>query len=215
MICGKVFQRNQKKVVTTLIREEKKMRNPMIIKRTYKSIERLNLEDIQFENRIVYVYGEINMELALSVRSQIEYLNQIDSTKEITVAICSTGGSVLSGNLIKDAFALSSAPITTVCHGIAASMAAILFALGNRRVIYKSSQLMIHDPLIANLSGSATTVAKEAETLMKMRQEFAELLSERSNKTVEEILELTKQDTFLTAEQAISFGFATEIATSL
>lgn len=188
---------------------------PKIIKHGFNSTHAFTLEDIQFENRIVYLYGEINMELALSIRNQIEYLNQLDDIKEITIAISSVGGSVLAGNLIRDAITLSKAPITTVCHGLAASMAAVLFVLGDRRIIYKSSHLMIHDPLVRGLNGSAVTIAKEAENIMKLREEFAQLLAERSNKTTEEILEMTKQDCFLSAQESYDIGFATEIASSL
>lgn len=158
------------------------------------------------------INGEINFDMAIAVVNQIQYLNSVDTTQPIILEITySPGGAISAGNTIKDSIQLSKAPVYTYCCGLAASMAAIIFALGEKRYMYPSANLMYHDPLVSGLSGSAIMVMEKANDLMKIRDEFALLLSNITKLSKQEILEMTKADCFIDANEALEKGFATEI----
>ncbi len=111
-----------------------------------------------------------------------------------------------------DTMRLMSCPIRTVCIGTAASMGSIFFLAGDKREMLPHTKIMIHDPLISGLGrSSALALEKQATQLMELRQTMGGIIAERSGHTVEEVLEKTREDTFLTAQEALDFGIATAI----
>ena len=119
----------------------------------------------------------------------------------------------MSGLAADDTLRLMKCPIRTVCIGTAASMGSILFLAGDKREMLPHTKIMIHDPLIAGLSGSrkALELEKEAARLLELREVTGGIIADRSGRSLEEVYEKTKEDTFLTAEQALEFGIATKI----
>lgn len=109
---------------------------PKIIKETASGYSLVALNDEMFERRELRIFGEINEGMANEVTTQIRYLTRSDPNAEITLFINSPGGEVNSVMAIYDAMRLTSAPVRTVCTGVAASMASLLFAAGDTRDIY-------------------------------------------------------------------------------
>lgn len=177
---------------------------PRIIKETAQGYSFVSVDDEMFE--------KIFDDMANRITSQIRYLTRNNPKADITLYI-NSGGGVDSGMAIYDAMRLTSAPVRTVCTGIAASMAALLFTAGDTRDIYPHSRVMIHDPLIPNTGGSALRLKNICDDLMETRTLIAKIIAKHSGKTVEEILELTAADTWFNAKEAVDFGPADKILT--
>lgn len=159
-------------------------------------------------NRIIFLTGEINGETANDFLSQILYLQQ-EKEKPVTVYINSPGGEVNAGLMIYDAIQGSSLKINMICTGMAASMAAVLLAGGQkgRRMILRHSKVMIHEPLLADgVGGSATSIRNISESILETRDIVNGILSEHTGKTVREINKATAFDNYMSAEEAVAFG---------
>ena len=212
---------------------------PAIIRETSEGTARVPIADMMFQRREVWLTGEITSELADAVISiysrllkeriiflgeevnevtaslvvaQLLFLESEDPNKDINLYINSPGGSVTAGLSIYDVMQAVSADIHTVCVGTAASMAAVLFAAGDRREILRHGEVMIHDPLVSGgISGSALTVQDKSNRLMEKRKVLSGILAEHTGKSVKQIYKVTAKDTYFGAEEAVAFGLADSI----
>ena len=165
--------------------------------------------------RTIYLNGEINDEAALSIITQLHYLED-NSQEPITLVINSPGGSVSAGLAIYDVMQAVTASIRTVCVGTAASMAAVLFASGDRREILKHGEVMIHDPLVSGgISGSALAIQDKSDRLMAKRKVLSGILAEHTGKSVKQIYKVTAKDTYFGAEEAVQYGLADAVIEKL
>ena len=189
---------------------------PTIIRETSEGTARIPVADMMFQRREIWISGEINSELADAVISQILHLDAEDPNAEITLYIDSPGGSVTAGLAIYDVMQAVNANIRTVCVGTAASMAAVLFAAGNRREIMKHGEVMIHDPLVSGgISGSALAVQDKSDRLMAKRKVLCGILAQHTGKTIKQIYRVTAKDSWYGAEEAVAFGLADEVISKL
>ena len=167
-------------------------------------------------DRIIVLSEDVNDTSASLVVAQLLYLEAQDPDKEIQFYINSPGGEVQSGLALYDVMQAVSCPIHTVCLGMAASMAALLFIAGDQREMLPHSRVMIHDPLIGGgIGGSALSVKARADDLMRIRDITAQVISQHTGMNLEEVFELTAKDTYFEAEEAIANGMADRIITSL
>lgn len=165
-------------------------------------------------NRKIFLTGGIDEEMANDFLSQFIYLEQ-ESDEPITIYINSPGGEVNAGLMIYDTIRGSKLSINMVCTGMAASMAAILLAGGQkgRRYILRHSKVMIHEPLVSSaVGGSATSIKKISDSILETREIVNGILAEHTGKTIEEINEATNFDNYMNAEEAIEFGICDGIA---
>lgn len=182
---------------------------PTIIRETSEGTARIPIADIMFQRREIWLTGEITSEVADAVIAQILHLDAEDPDAEITLYIDSPGGSVTAGLSIYDVMQAVSADIHTVCVGTAASMAAVLFAAGDRREILRHGEVMIHDPLVSGgISGSALAVQDKSDRLMAKRKELSGILAQHTGKNIKQIYKVTAKDTYFGAEEAVAFGLA-------
>lgn len=185
---------------------------PAIIRETSEGTARIPIADMMFQRREVWLTGEITSEVADAVIAQILHLDAEDPDAEITMYIDSPGGSVTAGLSIYDVMQAVSADIHTVCVGTAASMAAVLFAAGDRREILRHGEVMIHDPLVSGgISGSALAVQDKSDRLMAKRKVLCGILAQHTGKTLKQIYKVTAKDTYFSAEEAVAFGLADSI----
>ena len=134
----------------------------------------------------------------------------------MTLYINSPGGEVQSGLALYDVMRAVSCTIRTVCLGMAASMAALLFIAGDEREILPHSRIMIHDPLIGEgAGGSALSVKARADDLMRIRDITAGIIARHSGMPLERVFELTASDTYFEAKEAVEAGLADRIITRL
>lgn len=168
----------------------------------------VKLSTIHLMNRKIFLTGEINSELADEFLSVFMYLEE-DSLEPVTIYIDSPGGEVNAGLMIYDLIQGSRVATNMVCVGRAASMAAIIFAGGQkgRRFIMEHSKVMIHEPLIANgVGGSAASIKNISESILETRQICNGILAKHTGKSVDEINVATGFDNYMNAKEAIDFG---------
>lgn len=185
-----------------------------IIKESSRGYDLIPIRDEMLSHREVELAGEVDADSVNALIRELRYLQRQDPEGEITMYINSPGGGVDSGLALYDVMQAVSCPIRTVCVGLAASMAALLFISGSRRDMLPHSRLMIHDPLIVQTGGSALRLKAVSDDLMETRQITARVIAEHSGKSLEEILEKTATDSFFRAEEAVAFGLADNIITS-
>ena len=180
---------------------------PVVIEKENNSERSYDIFSRLLKERIILLNGEINDTLANSIVAELLYLDSV-SNDDISLYINSPGGSVQDGLALYDVMQAINCPIRTVCVGMAASMAALLFISGNRREMLPHSKIMIHDPRIMNTGGTALEIEAISKNIMEIRQLTAEVIAKHSNNTVEQILEKTKIDSYFSPKEAIEFGLA-------
>lgn len=186
-------------------------RIPNIIKETSEGLNCIPIQDALFQQREIICIDEITAASAAALILQLRYLQREAPEQEITLYIDSPGGETNSGLAVYDAMQSISCPIRTVCTGMAASMAAVLFAAGDKRDILPHSEVMIHDPLTTGTSGSALKLDAEAARLMRTRQTIAEIISRHTGRSIDEVLAKTADDSWFSAEQAVEWGLADRV----
>ncbi len=167
-------------------------------------------------NRRLFINGEIDGDIANDFLSEFLYLEQ-ESDGPVTIYVNSRGGEINAGMMIYDIIQESKLKINMVCTGIAASMAALLVAGGQkgRRYILPHSKMMIHEPLIGGgVGGSATSIRNISESIQRTREITNGILATHTGKSIEEIDEATSFDNYMDAEQAIEFGLCDQITDS-
>lgn len=185
-----------------------------ILKETVRGTECIRIEDDLLSKREIFLTEEVNAVTSNELLKQLMYLERQDTGSEITLYINSPGGEVISGLAVYDFISLMKSPVRTVCTGTAASMGAILFLAGTKREMLPHTRLMIHDPSYgsSDISGKKShEIRHELEKLDEVRAALAEIIAEKTGRSVEEIYSVTSDDTFYSAEEAISFGLATGI----
>ncbi len=167
-------------------------------------------------NRNIFLVGSIDSDLANNFLSQLMYLEESD--EPVNVYINSPGGEVNAGLMIYDAIQASKLPINMICTGMAASMAAIIFACGQkgRRYIFPHGKVMIHEPAITNgVGGCASSIKSISDSIMETRKILSTILAKHTGKTVAAINKATSFDNTMNAEKAIKFGLCDSIASSI
>lgn len=163
------------------------------------------------EDRVVLVYGEITDELALSITSQLLYLDS-KNNKDIHMYINSPGGSVSAGLSILDTMNLIKSDVSTICLGIGASMGAILTAGGKKgkRYITPNGEIMLHQPS-GGSQGQESDMRINVERLSRLRNKLENYLSLWTGKSIETINRDCERDKWLVAEEAIKYGLVDKI----
>ncbi len=166
-----------------------------------------------YENRIVYLSGDINTPAAEPVIQRLLILDCLDHEAEIKLYISSFGGSVFAGLGIYDAMQTIEAPVSTVCLGIAASMAAWLLAAGEpgRRFATPNARIMIHQGSM-QAAGSTSDMKIAVQQLIENERLMNEILARHCGRPAEEMAELVARDLWLTPQGAIDLGLIDGVA---
>ena len=188
--------------------------NPSVMEESCHGIQQISLLTKHLSNRKIFLLGEVDTVMSDTFVSMM--LNLTESDEPIDIYINSPGGSVSSGLVIYDVIRSldGKVPINIYCIGLAASMAAVILAGGQkgRRYILPHSKCMIHEPLISGgMGGSASSIKKTAEDILETKAMINELLAKHTGKTTDEIDEATAFDNFMNAEKAVEFGLCDEI----
>ena len=168
------------------------------------------------ENRIIMVAKPVDREMAASIVAQLLLLDAKDSTKPIMVYVNSPGGDADSGFGIYDAMRMVKAPVTTVCFGLAASAAVIIFvgARKGRRFTLANSRFLIHQPSTFS-QGSASDLEITANEIIKTRDLYNQILAQETGKSDKTILKDVSRDFWLSAAEAVDYGLATKVIQSV
>lgn len=191
-------------------------KEPCILLESARGIQPLELRDKLFsDSREIFLTEEITPESCSHMITQLMYLNRDDPNMEITLYINSPGGSVTDGLAVYDVIHMLSAPVKTVCMGTCASMGAILFLAGTKREIMVHGRIMVHDPAFGgnhDIGGKKPhQIQSELDDLNRCRESLAEIIAEKTGRSLEEIYKVTANDTYFNAQEAVAFGLATNI----
>lgn len=182
---------------------------------THNTNNRERISDIfscLLEERIIFIGEEITDMLANLVIAQMLYLESVDPNKDICVYINSPGGSVSAGLAIYDTMKHINCDVSTVCCGMAASMASVLLAAGTKgkRMILPNAEVMIHQPL-GGAHGQATDILIHAHHIERTREKLNTILSEACEQPVEKIMKDTERDNFMSSSEALEYGLIDQI----
>lgn len=163
-------------------------------------------------DRIIFLTGEINDDVADAVVAQLFYLESEDSKKDINFYINSPGGVVTAGLAIYDVMQYVSCDVATICFGQAASMGAVLLNAGTKgkRMVLPNARVMIHQPL-GGAQGQATDMNIQVKEMNRIKMRLNEILSSHTGKPIETIEKDTERDFFLTAEEAVKYGLVDKL----
>lgn len=191
---------------------EKDMLIPMVIEQTNRGERSYDIYSRLLEDRIIFLDGEINNQTANLIIAQLIYLEGKDPDKDIMMYINSPGGSVVAGMAIYDTMNYIKCDVSTICVGLAASMAAILLSSGakGKRYALPNSEVMIHQPL-GGFQGQASDIQIHAEHMMKTKKLINKLLSENTGMSLSTIEQDTDRDNFMSAEEAKAYGLIDNI----
>ena len=188
---------------------------PTVIDKTPQGERAYDIYSRLLEERIVFLGGPINDEVANVVIAQLLFLEKADPTKDITIYVNSPGGSVTSTLAMYDTMQLIKCDVSTVCVGIAASGGSIILMGGTKgkRYILPHSEVMIHQPL-GGTEGQATDIAIHAEHIIKTKKLLNEMIAKHSGKPVKQVSQDTERDLFMDAEAALAYGLVDQIIVS-
>ena len=176
------------------------------VERTYDIYSRLLLD------RIVFISGEVNDEMANAICAQLLFLQSQDAKKEISVYVNSPGGSVTAGLAIYDTMQFVKCPIATYCIGQAASMGAVLLTAGakGRRFALPNVRIMIHQPW-GGAEGKASDIEITAKEILRLKEILNGILAKHSGQKMADVVKDTDRDHFLSAEEAKKWGLIDEV----
>ena len=185
---------------------------PMVVEQSNKGERAYDIYSRLLKERIIFLTGQINDNVASLVTAQLLFLEAEDPKKEIYLYINSPGGLVTAGLGIYDTMQYVKPDISTLCIGQAASMGSFLLAAGTKgkRFSLPNSRIMVHQPS-AGFQGQATDIEIHANEVLSLKKRLNEIYSKHTGKSVEEIKSALERDNFMTADVAQSFGLIDEV----
>lgn len=187
---------------------------PTVIEKSNQGERAYDIFSRILKNRIILLSGEIDDNTANIVIAELLYLDSINND-DISLYINSPGGSVSAGMAIFDTMNYIKSDVSTICIGMAASMAAFLLACGKsgKRYCLPNSEIMIHQPL-GGVQGQATEIKIVAERIIKLKNKLNQILSEKTNKKLSEIEKDTDRDYYMNSQEALEYGIIDKIITT-
>ena len=185
---------------------------PMVVEQSSKGERAYDIYSRLLKERIIFLTGQINDNVASLVTAQLLFLEAEDPKKEIYLYINSPGGLVTAGLGIYDTMQYIKPEISTLCIGQAASMGSFLLAAGTKgkRFSLPNSRVMVHQPS-AGYQGQATDIEIHANEVLSLKKRLNEIYSKHTGKSVEEIKSALERDNFMTADVAKEFGLIDEV----
>lgn len=185
---------------------------PYVVEQTNRGERSYDIYSRLLKDRIIFLGGEINDDVANTVVAQMLFLEMEDPDADICLYINSPGGSVTAGMAIYDTMQYIKPQVRTVCIGMAASMGAFLLMAGQKgkRRALPNSEVMIHQPL-GGAQGQATDVQIQAEWLLKTKEKMIRMKAEMTGQDIERIRRDVERDHFMSAQEALEYGIIDEI----
>ena len=177
---------------------------PMVVQQTDKGERSYDIYSRLLNDRIIFLSGEINDAVANTVVAQLIYLEADNPNKPIYMYINSPGGSVSAGLAIYDTMNYIKCEVSTICIGMAASMAAVL------RFCLPNSEVMIHQPL-GGMQGQASDIKIQAEHILMLKEKLNRILAENTGNSIAQIERDTDRDNYLSAQDALRYGLIDKI----
>jgi ATP-dependent Clp protease protease subunit len=188
---------------------------PMVVEQTGRGERAYDIYSRLLRDRIVFLGTEVNDDVANLITAQFLFLESEDPDKEISLYIHSPGGSVTAGLAIYDTMQFIKPPISTLCLGFAASMAAILLTAGQKgkRYALPHSTICIHQPL-GGARGQASDIEIHAKEILRAREELNGILVKHTGQSLRKLEKDTDRDYFMAPQQAVEYGLIDEVIVS-
>lgn len=185
---------------------------PVVVEQTNRGERSYDIYSRLLKDRIIFLGEEVNDVSASLIVAQMLFLEAEDPDKDINLYINSPGGVITSGMAIYDTMQYIKCDVSTICIGMAASMAAFLLAAGakGKRFALPNSEIMIHQPL-GGMQGQATDIKIHADRIIKTKETLNTILSERTGQSLETIMKDTERDNFMSAVEAKEYGLIDEV----
>ena len=198
--------------MTTKLSEHMNNLVPMVVEQSNKGERAYDIYSRLLKERIIFLTGQINDNVASLITAQLLFLEAEDPKKEIYLYINSPGGLVTAGLGIYDTMQYIKPDISTLCIGQAASMGSFLLAAGTkgRRFSLPNSRVMVHQPS-AGFQGQVTDIEIHANEVSSLKKRLNEIYSKHTGKSVDEIKSALERDNFMTADVAKEFGLIDEV----
>lgn len=185
---------------------------PMVVEKSGQGERAYDIYSRLLKDRIVFVGGEIEDDMANAIIAQLLFLQSQDPEKEVSMYINSPGGSVTAGLAILDTMKMVKCPVATYCVGQASSMGAILLASGEkgRRFALPHARIMVHQPW-GGAQGKASDIEITAREILRLKEMLNGILAESAGKTIEAVTNDTDRDHFMSAEEAKVWGIVDKV----
>jgi len=185
---------------------------PFIVEQDGKSERAYDIYSRLLKDNIIFIGSEISDDVANSVIAQLLYLEAENSEREISLYINSPGGSITSGLAIYDTMQLVTSPISTICVGQAASMAAVILASGTpgKRYSLPNSRIILHQPF-GGFQGQASDIAIHAKEILRVRDSINNILIKHTKQSKDRIQEDLERDFIMIPDQAKEYGIIDDI----
>ena len=184
----------------------------MVVEKSGQGERAYDIYSRLLKDRIVFVGGEVDDDMANAIIAQLLFLQSQDSEKEVSMYINSPGGSVTAGLAILDTMKMVKCPVATYCVGQAASMGAILLASGEkgRRYALPHARIMVHQPW-GGAQGKASDIEITAREILRLKDMLNGILAEASGRTLESVINDTDRDHFMSADEAKAWGIVDKV----
>ena len=198
--------------MTTNLSEHMSNLVPMVVEQSNKGERAYDIYSRLLKERIIFLTGQINDNVASLVTAQLLFLEAEDPKKEIYLYINSPGGLVTAGLGIYDTMQYVKPDISTLCIGQAASMGSFLLAAGTKgkRFSLPNSRIMVHQPS-AGFQGQATDIEIHANEVMDLKKRLNEIYSKHTGKSVDDVKKALERDNFMTPDTAKEFGLIDQV----
>ena len=185
---------------------------PMVVEKSGAGERAYDIYPRLLKDRIVFVGGEIDDNMANAIVAQLLFLQAQDPKREVSMYINSPGGSVTAGLAILDTMKMVKCPVATYCVGQASSMGAILLAAGERgrRFALPHARIMVHQPW-GGAQGKASDIEITAREILRMKEMLNGILAEASGRTLESVTNDTDRDHFMSADEAKAWGIVDKV----
>ncbi len=185
---------------------------PTVIEKTNYGERAYDIYSRLLQDRIIFLGTEVNDQVANVIIAQLLFLENQNPEKDIKLYINSPGGSVTAGLAIYDTMQYIKAPVSTICIGLAASMAAVLLAAGaaGKRLALPNSEIMIHQ-VMGGMEGQASDIKIRAERILRIKERLNTILSKHTGKDLKTIEKDTDRDYFMSAAEGLSYGLVDKV----
>lgn len=188
--------------------------NPTIIEERKLNVASMDVFSRLMMDRIIFLGTAIDDYTANVIQAQLLFLESVDPTKDIQIYLNSPGGSVYAGLGIYDTMQYIQPKVSTICTGLAASMASVLLCAGEkgRRCALPHARVMIHQPM-GGADGQATDMEITVREILKLKKELYEIIAKHSGQPFEQVEKDSDRDHWFTAEEALKYGMIDEVLT--
>lgn len=181
--------------------------SPTIIEERKLNVAQMDVFSRLMMDRIIFLGTQVDDYTANVIQAQLLYLDSADPGKDVSIYINSPGGSVYAGLGIYDTMQYIQSDVSTICTGMAASMAAVLLVAGqkDKRFALKHSRVMIHQPM-GGIQGQASDIEITSREILKLKKELYTIISEHSGQPYDKVYQDSDRDYWMTAQEAVDYG---------